>query len=68
MGEVLGLNEPVSIGLGNYQNCIKIKDWNPLEPDVVEHKFYSQEVGNLVLEMKVSGKSEKVELIEFKAQ
>jgi hypothetical protein len=67
MGEVLALNEPVGIGLGDYQDCIKIKDWNPLEPDVVEHKFYSQEVGNLVLEMKVTGKSEKVELIEFKA-
>jgi hypothetical protein len=67
MGEVLGLNEPVSIGLGNYQNCCKIKDWNPLEPNIVEHKFYSQEVGNLVLEKKVTGKSEKVELVEFKA-
>lgn len=68
MGEVLGLSEAVNIGLGNYKNCVKIKDWNPLEPHIVEHKFYSQEAGNLVLEMKATGKPGKVELIEFKTQ
>ncbi len=66
MGQVLGLSDSVSIGLGNYQNCLKIKDWTPLEPDVVEHKFYSKEVGNLILENKVAGESGRVELIEVK--
>lgn len=68
MGQVLGLSDSVSIGLGNYQNCLKIKDWTPLEPDVVEHKFYSKEVGNLILEEKVAGESGRIELVEFKAQ
>jgi hypothetical protein len=68
MGEVLGLSDSVSIDLGNYQNCLKIKDWTPLEPGVVEHKFYSKEVGNLILEKKVAGESGQIELIEFKTQ
>lgn len=68
MGQVLALNDSVSIGLGNYQNCLKIKDWTPLEPDVVEHKFYSKETGNLILEEKVAGESGRVELVEFKVQ
>jgi hypothetical protein len=68
MGQVLGLSDSVSIGLGSYQDCLKIKDWTPLEPDVVEHKFYSKETGNLILEEKVAGESGRVELIEFKAQ
>jgi hypothetical protein len=68
MGEVLGLNEPVSIGSEDYQSCLKIKDWTPLEPDVVEHKFYSKEVGNLILEKKVAGESGQLELIEIKSE
>jgi hypothetical protein len=68
MGQVLGLNESAHIGLGNYQNCLKIKDWTPLEPDVIEHKFYCKEVGNLILENKVAGESGRIELIELKTR
>jgi hypothetical protein len=68
MGQVLGVSDSVSIGFGSYQNCLKIKDWTPLEPDVVEHKFYSKEVGNLILEEKVAGESGRVELIEMKGE
>jgi hypothetical protein len=68
MGQVLGLSDSVSIGLGSYQDCLKIKDWTPLEPDVVEHKFYSKETGNLILEEKVAGESGRVELIEMKTE
>ncbi len=67
MGQVLGLSDSVSIALGNYQNCLKIKDWTPLEPNVAEHKFYSKEIGNLILEKKVAGESGQMELIEFRA-
>jgi hypothetical protein len=68
MGQVLGLSDSVSIGLGNYRDCLKIKDWTPLEPNVVEHKFYSKEAGNLILEEKVAGESGRVELIEMKTE
>jgi hypothetical protein len=68
MGEVLALGDSVSIGLGSYQNCLKIKDWTPLEPNVVEHKYYSKEAGNLILEKKVAGESGQMELIEMKPE
>jgi hypothetical protein len=68
IGEVLSLDESVSIGLGRYENCLQTKDWTPLEPDVVEHKFYSKEVGNVILEKKVAGGSGQIELIDAKTE
>ncbi len=66
MGEILSITESVSIGLGNYDSCLKTKDWTPLEPDVVENKFYCKELGNVVLEKKVAGESGQIELIEVR--
>ncbi len=66
MGQVFSKDDSVSIGLGSYQNCLRIKDWTPLEPNVVEHKFYSKETGNVILEKKVAGGSGQIELIEIK--
>ncbi len=68
MGKVLGTNEAVTIGLGNYQNCLQTQDWTPLDPEVVEHKFYSKEIGNLILEKKAAGGSGQMELIKMKAE
>jgi hypothetical protein len=66
MGQVLSQDDSVRIGLGSYQNCLRIKDWTPFEPNVVEHKFYSKEAGNVILEKKVAGGSGQIELIEIK--
>jgi hypothetical protein len=68
MGQVLSIDESVSIGSGSYEKCLQTKDWTPLEPEVVEHKFYCKEVGNVVLEKKVAGESGQIELIEVKPQ
>lgn len=66
MGEVLSLDDSVTIGLGTFSGCLCIKDWSPLEPEVVEHKFYSRAVGNLILEKKVAGETGRMELREMK--
>lgn len=66
MGEVLSLDDSVTIGLGTFAGCLRIKDWSPLEPEVVEHKFYSRAVGNLILEKKVAGETGQMELREMK--
>lgn len=60
MGEVLSLSETMTTPAGTFENCIKIKDWTPLEPDVVEHKIYCQEVGNVVSEVKAAGEEGSV--------
>ena len=41
-----------------------IQEWAPLDPEVVEEKFYASGVG-LVLEVKTQGDTGRVELISF---
>lgn len=64
MAEVLNLSESESVAYGSFDNLLVIKEWNPLEPGVVEHKYYASGVG-LILEMMVEGGSERIELIEI---
>ena len=67
MAEVLSLDESVSVPYGTFDNCLKTQEWTPLEPDVVENKYYAPGVG-VVKEVAVEGESEKVELVEVKTQ
>ena len=63
MGEVVSLDETVSVTYGTFSGCLKTKDWNPLEAGVIEFKYYCPQVGNLVLEEESDG-GEDVELID----
>jgi len=67
MAEVLSLNESVSVAYGLFDNCLQTQEWTPLEPDVVENKYYAPGIG-VVLEVTVVGESERVELIEVETQ
>jgi hypothetical protein len=67
MAEVLSLNESVSVPYGSFENCLKTQEWTPLEPDVVENKYYAPGVG-VIKEVAVEGESERVELVEVKTQ
>ncbi len=42
---VVSLDETVSTPAGSYTNCIKTRDFTPLEPDVEEFKFHCPGVG-----------------------
>jgi hypothetical protein len=63
MGEVARLGETANVPFGTFDDLLVTRDWNPLEPDVVEEKYYAPGVG-LVLEVKVAGDDERVELVE----
>ena len=63
MGQVLGVNERVKVPAGEFKDCVKTKDWSAIEKDSVEHKYYSKEVGNVVLETE-DGDTKRSELIE----
>ena len=63
-GEVLSLDEWVEVPFGSFRDVLMTKDFTPLEPDVLEHKFYAQGVGP-VLALTVSGGSDREELISF---
>jgi hypothetical protein len=57
-----GVSEEV--GFGVFDDLIVIAEWTPLEPDVVEEKYYAPGVG-LVLETTVQGGSGRIELVSF---
>jgi uncharacterized membrane protein YkoI len=63
MGEVISINETVSIPYDRFYTCVKTKDWNLLEPGVIEYKYYCAEIGNVVLEENLED-DERVELIK----
>lgn len=60
MAEVISIDETVTVPYGTYTNCLKTKEWNPLEPGSEEYKYYCPDIG-LVLEIVVDS-GEKVEL------
>jgi hypothetical protein len=39
-GAVLRLNASVSIDYGEFNQCLMTKEWTPLEPGEIEHKYY----------------------------
>jgi len=64
MAQVISLQESVSVPFGNFENCLKTRDWNPLEKGSEENKYYCEEVAGLVLEVNTED-GEKAELINI---
>lgn len=62
MGEVMSVNETITVPFGTFTDVVQTKDWTPLEPDVLEHKFYAAGVG-VIKELAVDS-GEMSELIE----
>jgi hypothetical protein len=59
----LKLNEKVSIDYGEFDNCLKTKEWTLVSPGEIEHKYYAPGVGLVFIE-ELKGKTVKVELID----
>lgn len=64
MAEVLSLDESITVVYGSFDNCLKTKEWNPLEPGIEENKYYAPGIGAL-LEMEIMGGDEKLELVNI---
>ena len=47
-----------------FQRVLLTKEWTPLEPGVLDHKFYVRGIGT-VLEQTVKGGDERNELVSF---
>ena len=45
MAEVLSAKEHVNIPFGTYDQVVQTKDFTPLEPDVIENKYYARGIG-----------------------
>lgn len=63
LGEVVRSGETVSVPFGDFEDVIVTVDWNPLDPEIVEEKFYAPGVG-LVYETKIQGETGEAVLIE----
>jgi hypothetical protein len=64
LAKVLKLNASVSIDFGDFDPCLKTKEWSPLELGVVEHKYYAPGVGLVLIEEQGGGKT-LVELVDI---
>ena len=62
MAEVVSLSESVVVQYGNFNDCVKTREFTPLEPDVNEYKYYAQGIG-MVLEVDVASGA-RTELIQ----
>jgi len=63
VAEVLSLTESATVPVGTYEDVLMTEDINPLEPEVVEHKYYARGVGP-ILTVQVQGGSDREELVE----
>jgi len=61
---VLSLNETVTVPFGSYNHCLQTAEWNLLEPGIVEHKFYAEDIG-VVKIIAVKGDSGYEELTQI---
>jgi hypothetical protein len=61
--EVLSLDKHVVVPYGSFDHVVMTKDYTPLEPKAVEHKYFARGIGQ-VLAVTLSG-GEREELISF---
>ena len=62
---IVSRREQAEVPAGRYRRALMTRETNPLEPDVLEFKFYARGVGP-VLAISVSGGSDREELLRFK--
>ena len=64
MAKVLRLSAPLSVDDADYENCRKVKEWNPFEHgESVEHKWYCQDGPGLVLIKGIGGGPTEIEVL-----
>jgi hypothetical protein len=62
--EVLSLTGHAVVPFGTFDDALETKDYTPLDPELVEHKYYAQGVGP-VFARTVSGGSDREELVRL---
>lgn len=63
-GTILSLDEKTTVPYGTFSNVIKTKDFSPLEPDIVENKYYAQNIGEIKA-LSVKGEEEVESLVQI---
>jgi hypothetical protein len=60
LGRVIGIEPSVTVPAGTFTNCVHTQDSSPLEPGVIEDKYYAPGVG-LVLTIDPDGTREELQ-------
>jgi hypothetical protein len=63
-GGIVALDQQAEVPAGHFTDVLMTRDTNPLEPKVLEFKFYAPDVGP-VLAVSVSGGSDREELLSY---
>jgi hypothetical protein len=63
--KVVSLREQAEVPFGHFRPALMTRDVNPIEPKVLEFKFYARGVGP-VLAVSVSGGADREELVSFR--
>lgn len=63
-GRIVSTSASIDIPFGTYDDVLQTEDTTPLEPGLVERKYYVRDIG-VVLEETVAGGSDRVVLVEF---
>jgi hypothetical protein len=63
--QVVKLHEAVSVPFKAFPQTLLTKEWTPLEPGVLDHKYYARGIGT-VLEKTVKGGDERNALVSFR--
>jgi hypothetical protein len=62
--QTLSLNEVIKVRAGTFNHCLKSRESTPLEPDLLEDKFYAPGVGNvLTVDVNTGAREELVQII-----
>jgi hypothetical protein len=64
MAEVLSVTATAKVPFGAFEDAMQTRNTTPLEPNLVEEKFYAEGIG-VVLALTISGGSDREELVSF---
>jgi hypothetical protein len=63
--KVVSMRQTAVVPYGTFRSAMLTKEWTPLEPGVIDHKYYVRGIGT-VLEQTVKGGNERNELVSFR--
>ena len=63
--QVLSMTVSAAVPFKSFRGAMLTKEWTPLEPGVIDHKYYARGIGT-VLEQTVKGGDERNELVDFR--
>jgi hypothetical protein len=61
---ILSTTESVTVPYGSYTNCVRTQDWTPLQPSIIENKWFARDIGWVAGTM-MQGGDERLELVSI---